>query len=48
MTTSLLLGSMGVVALILQGYAVLSASFLVVFTIPLLTWGVVLVFRRGD
>jgi uncharacterized membrane protein YkvI len=46
MTVSLLLGSMGVVALILRGYTVLSVSFLVVFTIPLLTWGVVLVFRR--
>jgi uncharacterized membrane protein YkvI len=46
MLASLLLGSMGVVALILKGYNLLSASFLIVFTIPLLTWGVVLVFRR--
>jgi len=36
MIASLVLGSMGIVALILQGYVVLSASFLVVFTIPLL------------
>lgn len=46
MTASLALGSMGVVALILRGYTILSVSFLIVFTIPLLTWGVVLVFRR--
>ncbi len=47
MIASLALGSVGIVKLILQGYTLLSASFLVVFTIPLLTWGVYLVFRPG-
>jgi uncharacterized membrane protein YkvI len=47
MVASLSLGSMGVVALILRGYTILSASFLVVFTIPLLTWGVYLVFVKS-
>ena len=46
MVASLSLGSMGVVALILRGYTLLSVSFLVVFTIPLLTWGVYLVFFK--
>jgi hypothetical protein len=36
---------MGIVALILRGYTVLSVSFVLVFTIPLLTRGVYLVFR---
>ncbi len=47
MIASLSLGSMGVVALILRGYTLLSISFLVVFTIPLLTWGVYLVFVKS-
>jgi uncharacterized membrane protein YkvI len=45
MLASLGLGSMGIVALILRGYTVLSVSFVLVFTIPLLTRGVYLVFR---
>jgi uncharacterized membrane protein YkvI len=46
MGVSLLLGSVGVVALILKGYTILSITFAVVYTLPLLTWGIYLVFRR--
>ena len=42
---SLLLGGMGVVALILRGYTLLSICFVVVFTVPLLTRGLWLVAR---
>ena len=44
---SVALGTMGVVALILRGYALLFVSFIVVFIVPLLTYGVYLVFRRN-
>lgn len=43
---SMLLGSMGVVALILRGYTVMFASFVVVFVVPLITFGAYLVFRK--
>ena len=36
---------MGIVALILRAYTVMSASFIVVFVVPLLTYGVYLVVR---
>ena len=39
------LGSMGIVALILRGYTVMFAGFIVVFVVPLLTYGVYLVVR---
>ena len=41
--SSLALGTMGIIALILRGYSLMSASFIVVFVIPLLTCGVYLV-----
>ncbi|MFK7733375.1 MAG: hypothetical protein AB8B48_17280 [Pseudomonadales bacterium] len=44
---SMLLSSMGIVALIITGYSVLAMSFVVVFVVPLLTRGVYLVFRPG-
>ena len=40
---SLALGTMGIIALILRGYSLMSASFVVVFVIPLLTYGMYLV-----
>ena len=43
--SSLALGTMGIVALILRGYSLMFASFIVVFVIPLLTYGVYLVYR---
>ncbi len=39
------LGSMGIVALILRGYTIMFASFIVVFVVPLLTYGLYLVAR---
>lgn len=42
---SMSLGSMGIVALILRGYTIMFASFIFVFVIPLLTYGVYLVYR---
>lgn len=42
---SMLLGSMGIVALILRGYTIMFASFIFVFVVPLLTYGVYLVLR---
>ena len=44
--SSLALGTMGIVALILRGYSLMFASFIVVFVIPLLTYGVYLVYRH--
>ena len=43
--SSLALGTMGIVALILRGYSLMYASFIAVFVIPLLTYGVYLIFR---
>jgi len=43
---SMALGSMGIVALILRGYTVMFASFIVVYVVPLITYGAYLVFRR--
>jgi uncharacterized membrane protein YkvI len=43
---SMALGSMGIVALILRGYTIMFMSFIIVFVIPLLTYGVYLVFSR--
>ncbi|MFK7957559.1 MAG: hypothetical protein AB8B96_15775 [Lysobacterales bacterium] len=40
------LGTMGVVSLILRGYTIMFASFIVVFVIPLLTYGCYLAFFR--
>jgi uncharacterized membrane protein YkvI len=39
------LGTMGVVTLILRGYTIMFMSFIVVYVIPLLTYGVYLVYR---
>ena len=36
---------MGIVALILRGYTIMFASFIVVFVVPLLTYGVYPVVR---
>ncbi len=44
--SSMALGSMGIVALILRGYTIMFASFIVVFVVPLFTYGAYLVFRR--
>ena len=44
--SSLALGTMGIVALILRGYSLMFASFIIVFVIPLLTYGVYLVYRH--
>ena len=43
--SSLALGTMGIIALILRGYSLMFASFIVVFVTPLLTYGVYLVYR---
>ncbi len=40
---SMLLGSMGIIALIITGYSILAVSFILVFAVPLLTRGVWLV-----
>lgn len=45
---SMLLSSMGIVALILTGYSILAMSFIAVFVVPLLTRGVYLVFRPAS
>ncbi len=42
---SMALGSMGIVALILRAYTIMFASFVVVFVVPLLTYGVYLTIR---
>lgn len=42
---SMALGSMGIIALIIAGYSILAASFILVFTVPLLTRGLWLIFR---
>jgi len=41
--TSLALGSMGIVALILRGYTIMFYSFVVVYILPLFTYGIYLV-----
>ncbi len=46
--SSLALGTMGIVALILRGYSLMYASFIVVFVIPLLTYGLYLIFRGAQ
>ncbi len=46
--SSLALGSMGIIALILRGYSLMFASFIVVFVIPLLTYGVYLVYKGSS
>ncbi|MCB1748447.1 MAG: hypothetical protein H6977_00860 [Gammaproteobacteria bacterium] len=43
---SLLLGQAGLVALVARGYGALSWAFLVVFTVPLLSRGILLVLRK--
>jgi uncharacterized membrane protein YkvI len=43
--TSLALGSMGIVALILRGYTIMFFSFIVVYIVPLFTYGIYLVIR---
>ena len=43
--SSLALGTMGIIALILRGYSLMFAGFIFVFVIPLLTRGVYLVYR---
>ena len=43
---SIALGSMGVVALLLRAYSILFVSFIVVFIVPLLTYGTWLIFQR--
>lgn len=40
------LGSMGIVSLILRGYTIMFMSFIVVFVVPLLTYGVYLIVRN--
>ena len=45
-TISVALGTMGVVNLILRGYSLLFLCFIVVFVVPLLTYGAYLVFRK--
>jgi uncharacterized membrane protein YkvI len=42
---SVALGSMGIVALILRGYTIMFASFIFVFVMPLVTYGVYLIVR---
>ena len=42
---SIALSSLGIIALILTGYTILAASFIVVYAIPLLTRGMWLIFR---
>lgn len=43
---SMALGSMGIVALILRGYTIMFLSFIVVFVVPLLTYGTYLIVRN--
>lgn len=45
--SSFALGSIGIVALILQAYTIMFLSFIFVFVIPLLTYGTYLVVRGG-
>ena len=45
---SIALGSMGVVALLLRAYSILFISFIVVFIVPLLTYGTWLIFRKRE
>jgi len=42
---SMALGSMGIVALILRGYTIMFMSFIVVFVMPLISYGLYLVVR---
>ena len=42
---SMALSSMGIIALIIAGYSILAASFILVFAVPLLTRGMWLIFR---
>ncbi|MDH3992935.1 MAG: hypothetical protein OEV47_08470 [Gammaproteobacteria bacterium] len=44
---SMALSSMGIIALIITGYSILAASFILVFAVPLLTRGMWLIFRKG-
>ena len=44
---SMALSSMGIIALIIAGYTILAASFILVFAVPLLTRGLWLIFRRA-
>jgi uncharacterized membrane protein YkvI len=44
---SMVLSSLGIIALILAGYSILAASFILVFAVPLLTRGMWLIFRPG-
>ncbi|MGE0486410.1 MAG: hypothetical protein AB7Q81_19825 [Gammaproteobacteria bacterium] len=46
--TSLLFAQAGLVALVARGYGALSWAFLVVFTVPLLTRGTLLIQSRGE
>lgn len=45
---SMALGSMGIIALILRGYTIMFMSFVVVYVVPLLTYGVYLVVRNQN
>ncbi|MGI9284156.1 MAG: hypothetical protein ACR2P1_02090 [Pseudomonadales bacterium] len=45
---SMLLGSVGIIALIAAGYNILAVSFILVFAVPLLTRGVWLMFVGGN
>ena len=44
---SMALSSLGIIALILTGYTILAASFILVFAVPLLTRGMWLIFRSA-
>jgi uncharacterized membrane protein YkvI len=46
--TSMALGSIGIIELILKGYTIMFASFIVVFVVPLFTYGAYLVYRAGS
>ena len=39
---------LGLIGLIARGYGTLTWLFLIVFVIPILTWGVVLIRREGN
>lgn len=45
---SLALGSMGIIALILRGYTIMFMSFIVVYVVPLLTYGLYLVLHNRN
>ena len=44
---SMALSSVGIIALIITGYSLLAASFILVFAVPLLTRGMWLIFRKA-